>query len=165
MIKMYIKSLDIKILVLMLLALIASPTLCGKESYTVCLIYSHYLTMYLNILYLMLIYQQTDRINLLNDSIITRIGSLKYYLYSYIQLILLGVIYNLIIYISYYFFFGSIPDNALELTIFFMLLNIIITCVENTIIYMQIGKKKRFIYLALPIIINLLFHLAFTNTF
>lgn len=165
MIKMYLKSLDIKILVLMLLALIASPTLCGKESYTVCLIYSHYLTMYLNILYLMLIYQQTDRINLLNDSIITRIGASKYYIYSYIQLIAIAIIYNAIIYISYYFFFGAIPQNALELTFLFMILNVITTCIENTIIYMQIGKKKRFIYLALPIIINLLFHFAFTKTF
>ena len=47
----------------------------------------------------------------------------------------------------------------------FMILNIIITSIENSIIYLQLGKKKKFAYLALPIIINLLFHLAFTQTF
>ena len=164
MIKMYLKALDIKILVLMLLALIASPTLCGKNTYTICLIYSHFLTMYMNNLYLMLMYQQVDRINLLNDSIITRIGANRFYLYNYLELIIVGIVYNLIIYISYYFFFGSIPQNDIQLTFFFMILNIIITSIENSIIYLQLGKKKKFAYLALPIIINLLFHLAFTQT-
>lgn len=165
MIKMYLKALDIKILVLMILALIASPTLCGKNTYTVCLIYSHYLTMYMNNLYLMLIYQQVDRINLLNDPLITRLGINKFYLINYIELIIIGIIYNLIIYISYYFFFGAIPSQEIELTFFFMILNIIVTCVENSIIYLQLGKKKKFSYLALPILINLLFHLVFTKTF
>ena len=114
MIKMYLKALDIKILVLMLLALIASPTLCGKNTYTICLIYSHFLTMYMNNLYLMLMYQQVDRINLLNDSIITRIGANRFYLYNYLELIIVGIVYNLIIYISYYFFFGSIPQNDIQ---------------------------------------------------
>lgn len=113
----------------------------------------------------MLMYQQVDRINLLNDSIITRIGANRFYLYNYLELIIVGIVYNLIIYISYYFFFGSIPQNDIQLTFFFMILNIIITSIENSIIYLQLGKKKKFAYLALPIIINLLFHLAFTQTF
>jgi hypothetical protein len=82
MIKAYIKSLDKKILLLMLFALIASPTLCGINTYTVCLIYSHYLCIYLNNLYLMLMYQQVDKLNLLNDLITVRIGTTKYYIYS-----------------------------------------------------------------------------------
>lgn len=162
---MYIKALDKKIIFLMFLALIASPSLCGKNTYTICLIYSHYLCMYLNNLFLMLQYQQIDRINALNDPIITRIGSTKFYLYTYIEIILVGIIYNLIIYTSYYFFFGTIPANELQLTVFFMLLNLIITSIENSIIYLQIGKKKNFLYLAIPILMNLLFHLIFTQTF
>ena len=149
----------------MALALIASPTLCGKNTYTICLIYSHYLCIYLNNLFLMLQYQQIDRINALNDSIITRIGATKFYFYTYIEIILVGIIYNCIIYISYYFFFGTIPSSQFQLTIFFMIINIIIMSIENSIIYLQIGKKKRFIYLAIPILMNLLFHLSFTQVF
>jgi hypothetical protein len=165
MIKAYIKSLDKKILLLMLFALIASPTLCGINTYTVCLIYSHYLCIYLNNLYLMLMYQQVDKLNLLNDLITVRIGTTKYYIYSYIQIIMIGIIYNLIIYICYYFFFGSIPTESVSLTHFYMIINVIVTCIENSIIYMQLGNKKRFSYLAIPIMMNLLFHLVFTTIF
>lgn len=165
MIRIYIKALDKKIMLLMLLALIASPVLCGKNTYTICLVYSHYLCIYLNNLFLMLLYQQVDRINSLNDPIITRIGSDRFYLYIYLEIILTGIIYNLIIYISYYFFFGMIPDYQLQLTIFFMIINIIIMSIENSIIYLQIGKKKNFLYLAIPILTNLLFHLIFIQTF
>lgn len=165
MINIYFRLLDKRILVLMFIALIASPTLCGKETYTVCLIESHYLTMYLNILYLMLVYQQMDRINLLNDSLIIRVGTFRYYLITYVQLLFIGIFYDFIIYISYYFFFGPINKEEITYIIFFIILNSITTAIKNTIIYMQLGKKKRFIYLALPIMINLLFHIAFTQFF
>lgn len=165
MIKMYIKALDKKIIFLLIIALIASPTLCGINTYTVCLIYSHYVCIYLNNLYLMLMYQQVDQLNLLHDLITVRIGTTRYYIYSYIQMLLIGIGYDLIIYISYYFFFGAIENNVASLTHFFMILNVIVTCIENTLIYMQLGKKKKFIYLAIPIMMNLLFHLAFTQMF
>ena len=126
MIKMSIKTLDKKLLTLLILALIAAGTICGKNTYTVCLIYSHFPCMYLNNIYLLLLYQQMDKFNSLHH---------------------------------------LIPKETVSLTFFFMILNLVIACIENTIIYMQLGKKKQFIYLVLPIVINLLFHIIFTDLF
>lgn len=165
MIKMYIKTLDKKLLTLLILALIAAGTICGKNTYTVCLIYSHFPCMYLNNIYLLLLYQQMDKFNSLHHLIITRVGNDKFYLYSYFLTISNALIYNIVIYVTYYFYFGSIPKETVSLTFFFMILNLVIACIENTIIYMQLGKKKQFIYLVLPIVINLLFHIIFTDLF
>ena len=163
MIKSFYRLIDKKALILLLLILIASPTLAGKNTYTVCLIYSHYITVYLNNIYLLCLYQYIYRLNSLQNFFITRIGEDKFYLYSYITLITSGLLFNIIIYISYYFFFGPIPHEFLSLTVFFMILNVIINGIENSIIYLQLGHKKNFIYLAIPILINFMFHIIFTQ--
>ena len=46
-----------------------------------------------------------------------------------------------------------------------MILNLIVTFIETTFIYLQIGQKKNFIYLALPIFMNFLFHIVYTKLF
>lgn len=165
MIRKFYRIIDIKMILLLIIMLIISPTLGGKNTYTVCLVYSHYLTIYMNNIYLLMIYQYSSRLNQLMMPIITRIGEKCFYLMSYISLITIGVLYNLIIYISYYFFFGGIPSSMYPITCIFMILNIIVNCFESTIVYMQIGQKKNFLYLVLPIMINFLFHIVFTKTF
>lgn len=112
-----------------------------------------------------MIYQYSSRLNQLILPITTRIGEKKFYIMSYISLITIGIFYNIIIYISYYFFFGSIPSDMFFITLIFMIMNIIVNCFESTIVYMQLGQKKNFLYLVLPIMINFLFHILFTKTF
>lgn len=165
MIKSFYRLIDKKMIILLIIMLIASPTLFGYNTYTVCLIYSHYLTVYLNNMFLLMLYQYTSRLNTLQPFFITRIQEERFYRYSYLSLISIGFIYTLIIYISYYFFFGSIPSEYFSLTIYFMIMNMIITCIETHIIYAQLGNKKNFAYLAVPILINFLFHIIFTNLF
>ena len=165
MIRKFYCLLDKKALLILLIALIVSPTLCGKNTYTICLIYSHYLTVYLNNIYLLVVYQYISRLNAIDSLLITRIGEDKFYTYSYLTLMSTGVLYNIIIYISYYFFFGNIPYDFIALTVIFMILNIVINGIENNIIYLQIGQKKNFAYLAIPIIINFMFHILFTALF
>lgn len=165
MIKSFYRLIDIKMILLLIVMLIISPTLCGKNTYTICLIYSHYLTIYLNNVYLLMLYQYSYRLNALSSYIITRIKENKFYTFSYLSFISIGFLYTLIIYISYYFFFGAIPQESLTITLYFMILNIIMNGLESTIIYLQIGQKKNFLYLALPILINIVFHIIFTNLY
>lgn len=165
MIKSFYRLIDIKMVILLILMLIISPTLCGQNTYTICLVYSHYLTIYMNNIYLLMMYQYASRCNTLSAYIMTRIGQKKFYQILYWIFISVSILYTLIIYISYYFFFGAIPAETFLFTIYFMIINMIITAIESTLIYLQIGTKKNFLYLILPILINFLFHFIYTNLF
>ncbi|WP_050636021.1 hypothetical protein [Candidatus Stoquefichus sp. SB1] len=163
MIKKLYQLLDKRILLLLMIMLIASPTLCGQNTYTICLIYSHYLTVYMNNIFLLMTYQFAYRLNVFFQPMVIRLGEKAVYIWTYVALFLLGALYTLIIYISYAFFFGAIPSESFQITVVFMIYNFIIMGIETTIIYLQIGQKKNFIYLALPIFVNFLFHILFIN--
>lgn len=165
MIKKWFKLLDVKVMIILIMMLFASPILCGKNTYTICLIYSNYLCVYMNNVFLLMNYQFTAQCNRLLSPIITRIGEQKTYTSVYYFLMMVSFIYTMIIYISYAFFFGSILPEDMFVTILFMILNLIVTFIETTFIYLQIGQKKNFIYLALPIFMNFLFHIVYTKLF
>src|SRR5699024_1273286 len=156
---------DVKVMIILIMMLFASPILCGNNTYTICLIYSNYLCVYMNNVFLLMNYQFTAQCNRLLSPIITRIGEQKTYTYVYYFLMMVSFIYKLIIYISYAFFFGDILPEDMFVTILFMILNLIVTFIETTFIYLQIGQKKNFIYLALPIFMNFLFHIVYTKLF
>ena len=165
MIKKWFKLLDVKVMIILIMMLFASPILCGKNTYTICLIYSNYLCVYMNNVFLLMNYQFTAQCNRLLSPIITRIGEQKTYTSVYYFLMMVSFIYTMIIYISYAFFFGDILPEDMFVTILFMILNLIVTFIETTFIYLQIGQKKNFIYLALPIFMNFLFHIVYTKLF
>lgn len=165
MIKKWFKLLDVKVMIILIMMLFASPILCGKNTYTICLIYSNYLCVYMNNVFLLMNYQFTAQCNSLLSPIITRIGEQKTYTSVYYFLMMVSFIYTMIIYISYAFFFGGILPEDMFVTILFMILNLIVTFIETTFIYLQIGQKKNFIYLALPIFMNFLFHIVYTKLF
>lgn len=165
MIKKWFKLLDVKVMIILIIMLFASPILCGKNTYTICLIYSNYLCVYMNNVFLLMNYQFTAQCNRLLSPIITRIGEQKTYTSVYYFLMMVSFIYTMIIYISYAFFFGGILPEDIFVTILFMILNLIVTFIETTFIYLQIGQKKNFIYLALPIFMNFLFHIVYTKLF
>lgn len=165
MIKKWFKLLDVKVMIILIMMLFASPILCGKNTYTICLIYSNYLCVYMNNVFLLMNYQFTAQYNRLLSPIITRIGEQKTYTSVYYFLMMVSFIYTMIIYISYAFFFGGILPEDMFVTILFMILNLIVTFIETTFIYLQIGQKKNFIYLALPIFMNFLFHIVYTKLF
>jgi len=165
MIKTFLKILDLKLLIVLCFAFIASPLLCGKDTYTVCLIYSHYLTVYLNNVFLLFVYQYVYHLNQLTYPLIIRIGQKQFYTLTYLFMIGLSLLYNFIIYIGYYFFFGAIPTQNFFITICFMIANLMVNAFECSIVYLQLGKKKNFMYLALPIFINFIFHFTWIQYF
>ena len=97
MIKSFYRLVDKKMIALLILMLVISPTLCGKNTYTICLIYSHYLTIYMNNVYLLMMYQYASRCQTLSAYIITRIGQQKFYQIVYWIFISIGLLYTIIL--------------------------------------------------------------------
>ena len=159
------RLIDKKYVLILLAMLISSPTLAGKNTYTICLIYSHFLTMYLNNVYIFTLYRWASHINTLSSFYIIRTSQNQLYLSLFLSFTSITCLYTFIIYISYYIFFGPIPKQDMTLTVYFMIINFIISLLETLIIYMQIGKQKNFAYLVFPIFINVLFHMIFTSIF
>lgn len=77
MIRKFYHLLDYRLVVLLIGMLLASPILCGKNTYTICLIYSHYLTVYMNNIFLLMTYQLAYRFNSLHAFMLLRIGEKK----------------------------------------------------------------------------------------
>lgn len=154
----FFRLLDKRLMILVVLLLIASPLLWGKNTYTYCLIYSHYLTVYVNPVFLLFVYQYIYRLNQIHHPLILRLSKDDYETYSYISVIILALVYCLFVYSSYYVFFPVIENNQLVYTLLFMIVNLSMICFECSLIYLQLGKHKRFMYIAFPIFINFLFH-------
>lgn len=74
MIRKFYHLLDYRLVILLIGMLLASPILCGKNTYTICLIYSHYLTVYMNNIFLLMTYQLAYRFNSLHAFMLLRIG-------------------------------------------------------------------------------------------
>lgn len=165
MIKAFFKLIDKKLLILFIFALLASPVLCGKNTFSYCLIYSHYPTIYLNNIFLLFIYQYTYHLQQLFYPLIIRIQQNTFYLSSYCMIISLCFIYNIIFYISYYLFFGLPTTNEFAFVIGYMFIHMVISGLECSIVYLQLGQKKNFIYLAIPMIMNILFHFTWIQHF
>lgn len=164
MIKFY-RLLDQRLIFIIFLLLIASPLVWGTNTYTYCLIYSHYLSVYVNPIFLLFIYQYVYRLNQVHMPLTIRLSQEKYELHAYLSLLLLATTYCLLVYSSYYFFFPTLEKQWLGLTLIFMIVNFTIICLECTIIYLQLGRRKTFLYIALPIFINFLFHFLWLQYF
>lgn len=165
MIKSFWQLLNKKFLIFLILALLASPILWGYNTFSYCLIESHYLTVYVNNLFLLFVYQFVYCLNQIYYPLLVRIDKNRFDFCSYFFVLGLGICYVCLIYVSYYIFFGAIPTHIYTLTWLFMVVNLCICCIECSLVYMQLGKKKRFLYLAIPIFLNFLFHMMWIYYF
>ncbi len=154
----FFRLLDKRLIVFVVALLIASPIVWGKNTYTYCLINSHYLTVYVNPVFLLFVYQYIYRMNQIHNPLILRLSKESYETNSYLSVIFLACVYCLFVYGSYYIFFTVIESQLFVYTFLFMIVNLTMTCLECSLIYLQLGKHKRFLYIALPIFVNFLFH-------
>lgn len=84
MIRKWFSLLDQRVVILLMAMLIASPVLCGKNTYTICLIYSHYLAVYMNNVFLLMIYQWIARMNQLLLPVRIRVNEQTTYITAYL---------------------------------------------------------------------------------
>ena len=129
-----IKKQDFIILIILILLISVVTRLNKSINFIYILFTSNYITLILNIAFLVMMYKKVMIFNGINHTLITRVGyrTTKQTIYSFMVIITL-----LFLTILYSFLF------------------------EISLIYLQFNRKSNILYIALPIIINLVCHYMF----
>lgn len=154
-----IKKQDTIILAILILLIPVVTRLNGRVNFIYILLTSNYITLILNIACLVLMYKKIMIINGINHTLITRKGykNTKHNIYAFMimtTLLFLAILYGFL------FLVYGISQMSINL----LLMLVIYTSLflfEISIIYLQFNRKSNILYIALPIIINLICHYMF----
>lgn len=154
-----IKKQDTISLVILILLIPVVTRLNGRVNFIYILLTSNYITLILNIACLVLMYKKIMIINGINHTLITRKGykNTKHNIYAFMimtTLLFLAILYGFL------FLVYGISQMSINL----LLMLVIYTSLflfEISIIYLQFNRKSNILYIALPIIINLICHYMF----
>lgn len=154
-----IKKQDTISLIILILLIPVVTRLNGRVNFIYILLTSNYITLILNIACLVLMYKKITIINGINHTLITRKGykNTKHNIYAFMimtTLLFLAILYG----------FLFLVYGISQMSINFLLMLVIYTSLflfEISIIYLQFNRKSNILYIALPIIINLICHYMF----
>lgn len=154
-----IKKQDTISLIILILLIPVVTRLTGRVNFIYILLTSNYITLILNIACLVLMYKKIMIINGINHTLITRKGykNTKHNIYAFMimtTLLFLAILYGFL------FLVYGISQMSINL----LLMLVIYTSLflfEISIIYLQFNRKSNILYIALPIIINLICHYMF----
>lgn len=154
-----IKKQDTISLIFLILLIPVVTRLNGRVNFIYILLTSNYITLILNIACLVLMYKKIMIINGINHTLITRKGykNTKHNIYAFMimtTLLFLAILYGFL------FLVYGISQMSINL----LLMLVIYTSLflfEISIIYLQFNRKSNILYIALPIIINLICHYMF----
>ena len=154
-----IKKQDTISLIILIFLIPVVTRLSKRVNFTYILLTSNYITLILNITYLVIMYKKVMIFNGLNNSLITRMGykSTKQTIYVFMimtTLLFLAILYGFLFFV-YGLFHMSIKLLLMLVSYTFLYL------FEISIIYLQFNRKSNILYIALPIIINLIYHYTF----
>lgn len=153
-----IKKQDTISLIVLILLIPVVTRLNKRVNFIYILLTSNYITLILNITYLVIMYKKVMIFNGLNNSLITRMGykSTKQTIYSFmiITLSLLIILY------TFLFLVYGISQMSIKLLLMLVCYTFLYFF-EISIIYLQFNRKSNILYIALPIIINLVYHYMF----
>lgn len=149
-----IKKQDTISLIILILLIPVVTRLNGRVNFIYILLTSNYITLILNIACLVLMYKKIMIINGINHTLITRKGykNTKHNIYAFMimtTLLFLAILYGFL------FLVYGISQMSINL----LLMLVIYTSLflfEISIIYLQFNRKSNILYIALPIIINLI---------
>lgn len=154
-----IKKQDTISLIILILLIPVVTRLNGRVNFIYILLTSNYITLILNIACLVLMYKKIMIINGINHTLITRKGykNTKHNIYAFMimtTLLFLAILYGFL------FLVYGISQMSINL----LLMLVIYTSLflfEISIIYLQFNRKSNILYIALPIINNLICHYMF----
>lgn len=154
-----IKKQDTISLIILILLIPVVTRLNGRVNFIYILLTSNYITLILNIACLVLMYKKIMIINGINHTLILRQGykNTKHNIYAFMimtTLLFLDILYGFL------FLVYGISQMSINL----LLMLVIYTSLflfEISIIYLQFNRKSNILYIALPIIINLICHYMF----
>lgn len=154
-----IKKQDFITLIILIILIPVVTRLNKKINFIYILLTSNYITLILNIACLVLMYKKIMIINGINHTLITRKGykNTKQNIYAFMimtTLLFLAVLYGFL------FLVYGLSHMSIKL-LFMLVIYTLIFLVEISIIYLQFNRKSNILYIALPIIINLVCHYMF----
>lgn len=158
-----IKAKDL--IIIMAPILISFVFINVDSTYNQYLIYSHYIALIPNTIFILISYRIYSKVNDMYNSIAIRIGCIKVLKYSTLIAIILILVYSVLLY-SYNSLFYALPSgDDLKLLGLFILSNTACYLIEHIIMILQIGVKKNILYIFIPIAINFAYHFYFVPYF
>lgn len=154
-----IKKQDTISLIILILLIPVVTRLNGRVNFIYILLTSNYITLILNIACLVLMYKKIMIINGINHTLITRKGYMNTKQNIYAFMIMTTLLFLAILY-SFLFLVYGISQMSIKLLLMLVIYTLIFLF-EISIIYLQFNRKSNILYIALPIIINLICHYMF----
>lgn len=154
-----IKKQDIIILIILILLIPVVTRLNKRVNFIYILLTSNYITLILNIACLVMMYKKVMIINGINHTLISRKGykNTKQTIYAFMVMITLCFLIILYTFLFLIYGFSHMSINLLLMLVIYTLIFLF----EISIIYLQFNRKSNILYIALPIIINLVCHYMF----
>lgn len=154
-----IKKQDTISLIVLILLIPVVTRLDRRVNFIYILLTSNYITLILNIACLVLMYKKIMIINGINHTLITRKGykNTKHNIYAF--MIMTTLLFLVILYGFLFFVYGF---SHMSIKLLLMLVSYtFLYLFDISIIYLQFNRKSNILYIALPIIINLVYHYMF----
>ena len=154
-----IKKQDTISLMILTLLIPVVTRLSKRVNFIYILLTSNYITLILTIACLVLMYKKIMVINGINHTLISRQGykNTKQNIYAF--MIMTTLLFLAILY-SFLFLVYGISQMSIKLLLMLVIYTLIFLF-EISIIYLQFNRKSNILYIALPIIINLICHYMF----
>ena len=154
-----IKKQDFITLTILILLIPLVTRLNKKVNFIYILLTSNYITLILNIACLVMMYKKVMIFNGINHTLISRQGykNTKQNIYAFVimtTLLFLAILYGFL------FLVYGISHMSIKL-LFMLVIYTLLYLFEISIIYLQFNRKSNILYIALPIIINLICHYMF----
>ena len=154
-----IKKQDTISLIILILLIPVVTRLNGRVNFIYILLTSNYITLILNIACLVLMYKKIMIINGINHTLISRQGYMNTKQNIYAFMIMTTLLFLAILY-SFLFLVYVISQMSIKLLLMLVIYTFLFLF-EISIIYLQFNRKSNILYIALPIIINLICHYMF----
>lgn len=154
-----IKKQDTISLIILILLIPVITRLSKRVNFIYILLTSNYVTLILNITYLVIMYKKVMVINGINHTLILRQGykNTKHNIYAF--MILTTLLFLAILY-GFLFLVYGISQMSIKLLLMLVIYTFLFLF-EISIIYLQFNRKSNILYITLPIIINLAYHYMF----
>ena len=154
-----IKKQDTISLIILILLIPVVTRLSKRVNFIYILLTSNYITLILNITYLMIMYKKVMIINGINHTLITRMGYKNTQPTTYSFMIIITLSFLIILY-GFLFLVYGISQMSINLLLMLVIYTFLYLF-EISIIYLQFNRKSNILCIALPIIINLICHYMF----
>lgn len=154
-----IKKQDFITLIILIILIPVVTRLNKRVNFIYILLTSNYITLILNIACFVTMYKKVMIFNGINHTLIIRMGYKNTKRTIYVFMVIITLCFLIILY-GFLFLVYGISQMSINLLLMLVIYTLLFL-VEISIIYLQFNRKSNILYIALPIIINLVCHYMF----